>query len=335
MSFQRFYAVFVARNIEFVRDRGALAWSFIFPLFMILGFAFVFNGQKPLYSVGLLGQSEASVQELLRLDEQLVDVVEVSEVADAQRRLGRHALDLLVDPQAQHYWVNPLSAEGQVLEQLMIGAGSVQGWQRTQVSGEALRYVDWALPGVLSMNMMFAALFGIGYVIVRYRKTGMLKRMMATPVTAVEFLAAQLASRLLVMIAINILLLTGLWFVVDFRLEGNPLLLALVFILGATSLIAIGLLVAARIANEELANGLLNAATWPMMMLSEVWFSMENAAPWLQKLSLVFPLTHMTKAARAVMLDGAGFVQILPHLLYLALVAVVFLVLGARLFRWE
>ena len=35
------------------------------------------------------------------------------------------------------------------------------------------------------------------------------------------------------------------------------------------------------------------------------------------------------------MLDGAGFVEVLPHLIYLTLVAVVFLVLGARLFRWE
>ena len=335
MNFKRFYAVFVARNIEFVRDRGAMAWGFIFPLFMILGFAFIFNGQKPLYTVGNLSAQEVSIQTLLALDENLIEMVPVTEALDAERRLGRHALDLLIDPSAQHYWINPLSAEGQVLEKLMLGAGAVDGWQRTEIRGEAIRYVDWALPGVLSMNMMFAALFGIGYVIVRYRKTGMLKRMMATPVTAVEFLAAQLASRLMVMIAINFLLLTGLWFVVDFRLEGSALLLGLVFILGATSLISIGLLVAARIANEELANGLLNAATWPMMMLSEVWFSMENAAPWLQKISLLFPLTHMTKAARAVMLDGAGFVEVLPHLIYLALVAVVFLVLGARLFRWE
>lgn len=335
MSLQRFYAVFVARNLEFVRDRGAMAWGLIFPLFMIIGFAFVFNGQQPLYSVGSLGAQPAQASALLGLDAALVEVVEVPEQADAERRLGRHALDLLVDAEARRYWVNPLSAEGQVLERLLLGTGSAQDWQRTPIRGEALRYVDWALPGVLSMNMMFAALFGIGYVIVRYRKTGMLKRMMATPVTAVEFLAAQLASRLMVLIAINTLLLTGLWFAVGFRLEGSALLLALVFVLGATCLISIGLLVAARIANEELANGLLNAATWPMMMLSEVWFSMENAAEWLQSLAMALPLTHMTKAARAVMLDGAGFVDVLPHLAYLAVVTVVFLFLGARLFRWE
>ena len=39
--------------------------------------------------------------------------------------------------------------------------------------------------------MMFSCLFGVGYVIVRYRKSGVLKRLKATPLRAIEFLAAQ------------------------------------------------------------------------------------------------------------------------------------------------
>ena len=66
----------------------------------------------------------------------------------------------------------------------------------TSVSGRAIRYVDWLLPGVLGMNMMFSCLFGVGYVIVRYRKNGFLKRLNATPLKAFEFIAAQVASRL-------------------------------------------------------------------------------------------------------------------------------------------
>ncbi len=335
MNLKRFYAIMAARNLEFMRDRGSLTWGLVFPFLMVLGFAFIFNGQRPLYSVGTLSGTEIQSQEILGLDGSLVESVAVEDLGSAQRRLGRHALDLLLDAESKTYWINPLSPEGQVLDRLMQGTQYAAAWQRQEVSGEALRYVDWALPGVLSMNMMFAALFGIGFVIVRYRKTGMLKRMMATPVTAVEFLAAQLASRLLVMVVTNAIVLCGLWFFVDFRMVGSPLLLVLVFVLGATSLISIGLLVAARIASEELANGLLNVTTWPMMMLSEVWFSMESASPWLQKISLIFPLTHMTTAARAVMLDGAGVVDIAPHLLYLTALTVVFLFLGARLFRWE
>jgi len=32
-------------------------------------------------------------------------------------------------------------------------------------------------PGILGMNMMFSCLFGVGYVVLRYRKSGFLKRL--------------------------------------------------------------------------------------------------------------------------------------------------------------
>ena len=62
---------------------------------------------------------------------------------------------------------------------------------RQEVEGEEIRYVDWLIPGILSMNMMFSSLFGVGYVIVRYRKNGVLRRLKATPLKAYEFLMAQ------------------------------------------------------------------------------------------------------------------------------------------------
>ena len=49
-----------------------------------------------------------------------------------------------------------------------------------------MRYVDWVLPGILGMNMMFSCLFGVGYVVVRYRKNGFLKRLRATPLRAIR-----------------------------------------------------------------------------------------------------------------------------------------------------
>jgi len=275
---KRFYAVLVARNLEFVRDYASLGWGLLFPVFIVIGFAFIFNGQQALYTLGTVGDGKVSI----------------------------------------------LQAEG-----------SVAGLKRLPVSGDALRYVDWALPGVLAMNIMFAALYGIGFVIVRYRKMGVLKRLLATPVSAVEFLSAQLVSRLMLILVVNTILFVGLWLTVDFRMEGSPLLLLLIFAIGSTSLIALGLLVAARISSEELANGLLNVATWPMMLLSEVWFSMADAAPWLQRVADALPLTHMTRSARAVMLDNAGFTDVLPSLLYLVGVTAALLVAGALLFRWE
>ena len=156
------------------------------------------------------------------------------------------------------------------------------------------------------MNMMFSCLFGVGYVVVRYRKSGFLRRLSATPVTAFEFGAAQVLSRLLLTISVTALIYGALALFVPFRNEGSVLLLLLIAIVGALSMIAFGFMMAARFASEELANGAINLASWPMMLLSGVWFSLEGAPAWLQQAAKVLPLTQMLDAARAVMLDGAG-----------------------------
>ena len=71
------------------------------------------------------------------------------------------------------------------------------------------------------MNIMWGALFGIGYVIVRYRKFGVLKRLRATPVTAMEFLSAQILSRLWLLLVVNIVIFIGMDYFVDFRMHGS------------------------------------------------------------------------------------------------------------------
>ncbi len=85
--------------------------------------------------------------------------------------------------------------------------------------------MDWVIPGVLGMNLMFSALFGVGFVIVRYRKNGVLKRLRATPLTAFEFLSAQIASRLLMLLSVTTLVFIGTNLLVHFQMFGSYWLL--------------------------------------------------------------------------------------------------------------
>ena len=79
----------------------------------------------------------------------------------------------------------------------------------------------------------------------------------------------------------------------------------------------------------------LNFLSWPMMMLSGVWFSLEGTPQLLQWAANVFPLTHMLYGARAIMLDGQDLLQLWPHVLALVATSVLFLALGAWGFRWR
>jgi len=331
---QRMLSVLHARNLEFLRDRGTLIFTILLPVMVVIGMGFVIGGpERPLFKVGVL-DTHIDAKAYPFLAERYVQSVPEQDVNSAMRKLTHQQLDLLVDTHApSRYWVNTDSPKGYILEKLLLEADPAAA--RQPVSGKAVRYVDWLFPGILGMNMMFSCLFGVGYVVLRYRKSGFLKRLHATPLTAFEFLSAQVLSRLALILVVTGILYFGIGTIIGFHSAGSGLLLALVALLSALSMIALGLTIAARFSSEELVGGLLNLLTWPMMLLSGIWFPLEGSPRWVQWIAHLFPLTHAIDAARAVMIDGVGFAGIAPHLLYLALTALVFLAFGAWSFRWR
>jgi ABC-2 type transport system permease protein len=338
VKWNRVYALFVARNLEFMRDRSALAWSLLLPILIIFVFAYAFTEDNPeKFKVGLVADARLSATAERFRATRYIKFIEFEQVDANLYKVERHQIDLLFDAVSNRYWVNGTSPNGYIVEKLLLAAyaNSADTLHKTLVEGDEVRYIDWVIPGVMGMNIMWGALFGIGYVIVRYRKFGVLKRLSATPVTAMEFLSAQILSRLWLLLLVNVMIYIGMDLFVDFRMHGSYFNLFLVFLLGSINLICCGLVVAARISSEEVANGVLNLFSWPMMFLSGVWFSLEGAHPLMQKFALLLPLTHVTEAAREVMIDGAGLVDIADHLLLLGLSSAILLWIGARIFRWE
>ena len=337
---KRIFAIFKARNLEFVRDRGTMAWNILLPIALMAGLSLAFGGEgRTQYTVGVVQQAEDIDRERHPfLATQYVRFVALADRERAMRKVARHQLDLLLDlDESGQYWVNPSSPKGYFVELALLQTDSSVGGslQKSEIDGDAIDYVDWVLPGILGMNMMFSSLFGVGYVVVRYRKTGFLKRLRATPVRPLEFIVAQIASRLLLTLTITAVIFLGTHWALGTRMDGSYLTLLLIGFLGSISLVALGLLVAARVTSEELAGGLLNMINWPMMLLSGVWFSLEGAGELVQSAAKIFPLTHILDAARAVILDGAGLADIWTSLAVLIGMSVVFLGIGARFFRWD
>ena len=345
-----------ARNQEFIRDRATFVWYLLFPFLMIFGLALIFSGDgPPLAKVGLLQATPAAreasaavpswVPDALR--DPAIQLIPLTADTDAQRlaeaKVRQHQLDLLLSPMA--YWVNQTNPKGRMLSRLLTGNASAHPtkqdaalssrWQANSLSGDAMRYVDWLFPGALAVNMLLSCFFGTGYVVVRYRKAQILRRLKVTPITRSQFLAAQMISRWWLVMLINVVLFVGCDLLLDFAYQGGLGLLFLVLSLGAWCLISFSLALCARLTSEELADNLLDFITWPMMLLSEVWFSIEGAHPLLRRLAEFFPLTHIVRAARAVMLEGATWSQIAPQLALLTLLGCFFTMVAIALFRWE
>jgi len=331
---QRLATVWHARNLEFVRDRATMIFTLLLPIMLVIGMGLVFGGkERPLFKIGVIAPAiDKRAHPFLR--ERYVEFVPIAEQAQGVQKVTHQQIDLLLDLHGTpRYWVNTDSPKGYITEKLLLAEAPTA--RREPVTGAALRYVDYLFPGILGMNMMFSCLFGVGYVVLRYRKSGFLKRLHATPLTAFEFLAAQVLSRLGLILFVTLVLYVGIGGIIHFHMTGDPLLLFLIAVLGALSMIALGLTIAAQFGSEEVVGGLLNLLTWPMMLLSGIWFSLEGSPQWVRWVAGVFPLTHVLDAARAVMLDDASAADIAPHLAYLAATAFLFLAFGAWSFRWR
>lgn len=334
---KNFFAMVKARSMEFVRDRGTFFWNLLFPIILVFGFSLAFsNSQDTLFKVGILGEPrvETAFQGIEQID--FIEYDRDEDYEDLLRKLRMHQLDMLLDFNQQEYYINEQSQNAQILRMLwqQNGAGQLNLTEQ-QVQGDPIRYVDWVVPGIIGMNMLFSCLFGVGYVIVRYRNKGVLKRMKATPVTALEFIGAQMASRFIIVMVTSMVVFTGTNIFLKFLMLGSYWNLILLTALAILCMISLGLVFAARFKSEELASGILNLLTFPMIIFSGLFFSLEGTPDFVQKAAKIFPLTHFINAAREVMLEGAGLVQILPEMAVLGGMTLVFLLISAALFRWE
>jgi ABC-2 type transport system permease protein len=348
MDLKRLWAIFKARNYEFFRDRSAFGWNFIFPFLLVAGFSIMFGGEgKSEYKIGLFPISETGNtlnDPLLPENFKQVKHIEFFPFDSFEtgiEKLKHHKIDFLLkigDP-SYPYWISSSSPKGYIVEKIFNASLATPQERlrsvKQEIQGREIRYIDWLFPGILAMNMMFSALWGVGYIVVRYRKNGVLKRLKATPLTSFEYLCAQALSRIFLLMFTLVVVWIGCDLLFSFVVEGSYATLFFVFFLGGLSVTALGLLIAARGTSEEFTSGILNFITWPMMFLSEVWFSLEGAPGWLKIIAKLFPLTHMLTAVRKVMNDGADILAVMPEIIALSLMTMLFLSAGAALFSWS
>ncbi len=347
MSFKRLWAMFGARNLEFFRDRSALGWNFLFPFLIVAGFGMIFGGKDYAeYKVGVfpsqyeeVSAGNIDIPSGFR-ETRHVKFIGFKSFDDGIEKLKHHKIDFLVKAGSpeNEYWVSDSSPKGYIIEKLFMGSlipDNKVVAEKREIKGKEVRYIDWLFPGILAMNMMFSALWGVGYVVVRYRKIGVLKRLNATPLTAFEYLSAQILSRIFILMFTIAIVWIGCSFIFSFKVEGSYFDLFIIFLAGGVCLSAYGLVVAARGTSEEFTSGIVNFISWPMMFLSEVWFSLEGSSRWVKLIAKLFPLTHMLTAVRKVMNDGATLADVTPELAVLFFMTAISIAVGAALFSWN
>ena len=330
---------------EIGREPGVLFWAFGFPivLSLALGIAFRVRGPDPVVVGALPGISAGLHKALVDAKVQLKDLDAAT--AAAELRAGRVSL-LLVPPsgldQALRFRFDPSRAEARTARATVNAVVQRDAGQEDpapvrdeEVHEVGSRYIDFLVPGLIAMNLMSGSMWGVAWVVVNMRVRKLLKRLLAAPMRRRDLMLSLGLARLLV---IPIELLVVLAFSRIFfgvQVTGSYLALLAVALVGSASFAAIAIAVASRAQNTETVSGLMNLVMMPMFIASGVFFASSNFPEAIQPVIRMLPLTAMCDGLRAVMIDGAGLVGVVPSLLILALWGIPSFILGLRYFRWR
>ncbi len=197
------------------------------------------------------------------------------------------------------------------------------------------RYIDFLVPGLIAMGVMMSSMWGISYAIIERRSKKLLRRMVATPMKRSNFLIALITVRVSMNFVEAGLLFLFAWLAFNITIQGNVAALLALFIAGNLAFAGISIFISSHTSKTEIGNGLINALSMPMMVLSGVFFSYHNFPEWSIPVIQKFPLTMMADGIRSVFIEGAGFAEIIMPVIILSVIGIIFFTAGMRIFRWH
>lgn len=356
------YTVMLMR--AYTRDRTALFFGFFFPLIFMTLFGVLNLGAFGRVNLGIAdnarnADSQAFIGAFSKIDTLRVTAGTVDGELSAMQK-GDRDLVLVIPSDFRIAPARPGSAVPTLTlyqntgrpEQASVGAAilaqaidqlsfavtqtaPVVAVRREEVAGRNLRYVDFLTPGVLGMTIMQLGISSVAFAFVVDRQRGVIRRIMATPISRRNYLAAHVLQRL-VLAVLQVLVLLAVA-IVGFHVTvvGSMADLLVVAVLGAVLFLCLGFAVTGVVATENAVPPVTQLVTLPQLFLSGVFFSKDAAPPFLRPIANVLPLTFLNDALRDVSTAGASLADVRGSLAGIAVWIVVSFVLAFRFFRLD
>jgi ABC-type multidrug transport system permease subunit len=334
------YQLTSARFRLFLREPEALFWVFIFPILLAVGLGIAFRNRPP--DVLPVAATTSQLTQALAADPGLRATTMDQAAGTHALAIGNIQLLAVQTAQGVDYKFDDTNPDGRLARlladrdlQSAAGRHDAVAASNDLIHEVGARYIDFVVPGLLGMNLMGSAIWGIVFAVVEARQKKLLKRLVASPMPRWQYLASFLLSRILLLVieVVVFLAFARLAFGVPFR--GSLAQLAFLCLLTSLVFAALGLLIASRARTMEAASGLMNLVMLPMWILSGVFFSASRFPAVIQPFVRALPLTAANDALRANMLQGIGLAHLTaPVAILLAWLVVPFAV-SLRIFRWR
>jgi len=196
-----------------------------------------------------------------------------------------------------------------------------------------LENVNFIVPGVIAIVLMFVTTFQAVTVIVRERERGTMEQLVVTPITGLELMMGKvipLVALGYVQVTLT-LFLASAWFHVP--IKGSLVLLYVLLVAFFFSTLGVGALVSTVSKTFQQAAQMSQLILLPGILLSGFIFPRESLPPALQVVGAIFPLTYFIIVIRGILIKGVGIEFLWRQIIPLVLLGVVVFAIAINRFQ--
>lgn len=359
---------------EILREPGVLFWGILFPILMTLGLGLAFSKKADVIrKIAVISNSVITEKDSSILfnfiskkceqnkplekddfnwkfeikDEKLGNSVFLFYAMDWDESmvlLKRGTINLVLKENEgkTEYHFDPLNSDAELTYLKLsgiIGSGEILPAEKTAeikpLTLTGTRYIDFLVPGLITMGVMMSSMWGISYGIIEKRSKKLLRRLVATPMKKSHFLIALITVRITMNFLEALVLLLFALITFGTTIQGSISAMILLFLAGNIAFAGIAVFVSSHTSNTEVGNGLINFVVMPMMVLSGIFFSYHNFPEWSLPVIQKLPLTMLTDGIRSIFNEGAGYPEVAVPVIILTATGALFFGVGLKIFKWH
>lgn len=365
-SLTQIYVLTIASLKMYYRNKQAIFFSIVIPIFIILIFGAIFQNSTQQFDLAIVDNAHTSASSSLISTFKTTKAFKITQGSYAAEytQLNEGNVDLILEI-PQGFTLNPTNTStltglfnqeqaqnaqtafliiNNILAQYNdsiythISGHTVPAYIHLQEKGiqtNNLGAIDFLIPGIIAFSIMQTGIFNVAFAFTTMKKTGALKRLQATPAKPLNFILSQAISRLILsLLQVGILLTIGIQFF-HLHMYGSLIAFFIFVLLGSIIFLSIGFAIAGYSKDENQVAPIANVISLPMTFLSGVFFSRSLMPPFLSNLTQYFPLTYLADALRQIANNGVSILQLKGDLLGLLIWAIIAMIIAVKLFKWE
>jgi len=204
-------------------------------------------------------------------------------------------------------------------------------FQRNAGTADVIGYIAI---GTITWMWQNVVLWNVGFALREEQLRGTLESNWLSPSWRFSFLLGNSAVQMLTMLIFISIALFEFGLLYGVRFNGNPALVALMFLAAIPSIYGLGFAFASLVITAKEANAFVFLVRGIVMIFCGITFPIAVLPQWMQGVAAWLPQTYIINGFRQAMLNGADFATLWPTLRVLILFGIFWLTLGYLLFKY-